>query len=202
MAYKVFTNGSVLNASEINDNLMNQSVMVFSNSAARSAAITSPVEGMVTYLEDSDRFETYVTSWIPILSAGSGIAFTPTWTNLTVGNGVYNRCHYTIAGKTVTLAIDFTFGSTTAITGNLSLDLPAELTFAASAKTGVIEGTFLDSGSARYSAMPRLASTNSIVIRGTVVSGTRIIESSIGATAPFTWTTGDKIEIGATFEVA
>ena len=57
MAYKVFTNGSVLQASEINDNLMRQSVMVFGNAAARTAAITSPVEGMVTYLESTDRIE-------------------------------------------------------------------------------------------------------------------------------------------------
>ena len=59
VAYKVFTNGSVLNASEINDNLMRQSVMVFSNAAARTAAITSPVEGMLTWLEDTNRYESY-----------------------------------------------------------------------------------------------------------------------------------------------
>jgi hypothetical protein len=57
VAYKVFTNGSVLNASEINDNLMNQSVMVFSNSTARAAALTAPVEGMLTWLEDVNRYE-------------------------------------------------------------------------------------------------------------------------------------------------
>jgi hypothetical protein len=54
VAYKVFTNGSVLQASEINDNLMKQAVAVFSNAAARTAAITSPVEGQLTYLEDTD----------------------------------------------------------------------------------------------------------------------------------------------------
>jgi hypothetical protein len=59
VAYKVFTNGSVLQASEINDNLMRQSVMVFSNAAARTAAITSPVEGMLTWLEDSNRYESF-----------------------------------------------------------------------------------------------------------------------------------------------
>ena len=57
MAYKVFTNGSVLNASEINDNLMNQSVMVFSNSTARAAALTSPLEGMLTWLQDTNKYE-------------------------------------------------------------------------------------------------------------------------------------------------
>jgi hypothetical protein len=59
VAYKVFSNGSVLNASEINDNLMNQSVMVFSNSTARAAALTAPVEGMLTWLEDVNRYESY-----------------------------------------------------------------------------------------------------------------------------------------------
>ena len=59
MAYKVFTNGSVLQASEINDNLMRQSVIVFSNAAARTAAITSPIEGMLTWLEDVNRYESY-----------------------------------------------------------------------------------------------------------------------------------------------
>jgi hypothetical protein len=57
MAYKVFTNGSVLNASEINLNLMNQMVMVFSNSTARSAALTSPTAGMLTYLVDTNSFQ-------------------------------------------------------------------------------------------------------------------------------------------------
>jgi hypothetical protein len=74
VAYKVFTNGSVLNASEINDNLMNQSVMVFSNSTARSAALTSPVEGMITYLEDTSAYESYDgTSWVGFGGGGSGI---------------------------------------------------------------------------------------------------------------------------------
>jgi hypothetical protein len=59
VAYKVFTNGSTLQASEINDNLMRQSVMVFSNAAARTAAITVPLEGMLTWLEDVNRYESY-----------------------------------------------------------------------------------------------------------------------------------------------
>jgi hypothetical protein len=59
VAYKVFTNGSVLQASEINDNLMQQSTAVFSNAAARTAAITSPVEGQLTYLEDTNQYASW-----------------------------------------------------------------------------------------------------------------------------------------------
>jgi len=72
VAYKVFSNGSVLNASEINDNLMNQSVMVFSNSTARSAALPTPLEGMLTWLEDVNRYEyrNGAGAWVPL---GSGV---------------------------------------------------------------------------------------------------------------------------------
>lgn len=47
---KVFTAGEVLEASEVNGYLMDQSVMVFAGTAERTAAIGTPTEGMVTYL--------------------------------------------------------------------------------------------------------------------------------------------------------
>jgi hypothetical protein len=71
VAYKVFTNGSVLPASDVNTYLMNQSVMVFSNSTTRAAALTAPVEGMLTWLEDSNKYFNYNgTAWVPL---GGGI---------------------------------------------------------------------------------------------------------------------------------
>jgi hypothetical protein len=66
MAFKVFANGFALNASELNTYLMNQSVMVFANAAARTAAFT-PTEGMVTYLEDTNALEVYNgTAWVAV----------------------------------------------------------------------------------------------------------------------------------------
>jgi hypothetical protein len=54
MAYKVFSNGDALTGGELNTYLMNQSVMVFASATARTAALPSPSEGMVTYLEDTN----------------------------------------------------------------------------------------------------------------------------------------------------
>jgi hypothetical protein len=72
MAYKVFSNGSVLNASDLNDYLMNQSVIVFNSSAARASAITSPVEGMITYLTDTDVYQFWNGSaWTSLVSSPS-----------------------------------------------------------------------------------------------------------------------------------
>jgi hypothetical protein len=74
VAYKVFTNGSTLQASEVNENLMQQSVATFSNAAARTAAITSPVEGQMTYLEDVDLISIYESgAWRTSLNPRGGI---------------------------------------------------------------------------------------------------------------------------------
>lgn len=73
MAYKVFSNGNALNASELNTYLMNQSVMVFASTTARDAALTSPTEGMLVWLEDSNKYVYYTGSaWTDLLSASAG----------------------------------------------------------------------------------------------------------------------------------
>ncbi len=80
MAYKTFVNGYPLNASELNEYLMNQSIAVFVDSTARSAAITSPVEGQFTYLTGSDVLQKWTGSaWetvggVPSLTASRAVA--------------------------------------------------------------------------------------------------------------------------------
>jgi hypothetical protein len=66
MPYKNFT-PNVLPASDVNNYLMNQSVIVFDSVAQRSATLTVPIEGMVTYLKDTNTLWFYNgTSWISI----------------------------------------------------------------------------------------------------------------------------------------
>ena len=54
MSRKVFTAGEVLAAADVNTYLMDQAVMSFAGTASRGSAIPTPVEGMTTYLEDTD----------------------------------------------------------------------------------------------------------------------------------------------------
>jgi hypothetical protein len=52
---------------------MRQSVMVFTSSTARASAITGPTEGMLTYLEDTNRFQYYSgTAWVDLTDEPSG----------------------------------------------------------------------------------------------------------------------------------
>jgi len=61
--FKVFQDGNVLTASDVNTFMMEQMIMVFASAAARDAAITSPSEGMFAFLKDTDKLTVYKTSW-------------------------------------------------------------------------------------------------------------------------------------------
>jgi hypothetical protein len=52
--FKTFTAGAVLTASDVNNYLMEQSVMYFATTAARDAAISSPEDGMVVFVGSND----------------------------------------------------------------------------------------------------------------------------------------------------
>jgi hypothetical protein len=59
--YRVFTSGEVLTASNVQNYLQDQAVMVFAGTAARSSAIGTAnfEEGMLTYLTDVDKLQVY-----------------------------------------------------------------------------------------------------------------------------------------------
>ena len=54
LGYIEFSTGDILTAAAANGYLASQTVMVFASSAARASAITSPQEGMFTFLKDTD----------------------------------------------------------------------------------------------------------------------------------------------------
>ena len=61
--FKLFENGNVLLASETQNYMMEQMIMVFADAAARDAAITSPSQGMFAFLKDVDKLTVFTTSW-------------------------------------------------------------------------------------------------------------------------------------------
>jgi len=70
--FKTFTTGEVLLSGDVNQYLMQQSVMVFDDATARSTALGANVaEGMLSYLEDTDAVEKYDgSSWVAVGGAG------------------------------------------------------------------------------------------------------------------------------------
>ena len=75
LGYIEFTTGDVLTAASANGYLASQVVMVFASAAARTSAIASPQEGMVSYLKDTNALQAYDGSaWVAI-GGSSGSTF-------------------------------------------------------------------------------------------------------------------------------
>ena len=67
LGYIEFATGDVLTAAAANGYLASQVVMVFASSAARTSAIASPQEGMISYLKDTNATQYYSGSaWVSI----------------------------------------------------------------------------------------------------------------------------------------
>jgi hypothetical protein len=69
LGFKTFVTGDVLTAADTNGYLM-QGVWVFANATARDAAVTSPQEGNMCYLKDTDAVQYYSGSaWTAVAGA-------------------------------------------------------------------------------------------------------------------------------------
>jgi hypothetical protein len=66
-----FTTGDVLSAAAANGYLASQTVMVFADAAARTSAITSPQEGMFSFLKDTNATQFYDgAAWVNLDTTG------------------------------------------------------------------------------------------------------------------------------------
>lgn len=104
LGFKTFATGDVLTAADTNGYLM-QGVWTFASAAARDAAVTSPQEGNVCYLKDTDAVMTYSGSaWVAVGGSGgmtliSTTAITATASvDLTSIPGTYNELLIVVDG--------------------------------------------------------------------------------------------------------
>ena len=75
LGYKEFTTGDVLTAADANGYLASQVVMVFASAAARTSAIASPQEGMISFLKDTNSTEYYSgAAWVAIAGGSTDIS--------------------------------------------------------------------------------------------------------------------------------
>jgi hypothetical protein len=126
---------------------------------------------------------------------GAWKSFTPSWTNLTVGNGT-NVGSYAIHGKTCVFRTTLTFGSTTSISGAVSYTLP--VTAATYSDISWIGNVRLKSAGGGFLGL--INSSGSIVVLN--AASTYLATNNLSSTVPATWTTGDTIVVTAVYEIA
>jgi hypothetical protein len=128
-------------------------------------------------------------------------SYTPTFTNLTVGNGTHSS-GYTQIGKMVYFYLKFTFGSTSAISGGVNITSLPVTPKALTAADSVGFGLLVDSGTAEYPATFEYQSSTSVSIYVQNASGTYLTHSALSSTVPFTWTTNDRLTGWIIYEAA
>lgn len=57
--FRTFTAGAVLTAAQVQNYLQDQAVMVFASASARTTALASPAQGMMSFLNDSNSYWQY-----------------------------------------------------------------------------------------------------------------------------------------------
>jgi len=138
--------------------------------------------------------------WATPSAGGTFTSFTPTWNNVTVGNGTSTGA-YTTVGDFVYGYASLTLGSTSSITGNVNLVFP--VTFSAPDEHFQSFCRYSDTGTAAYGGFGvAVLSTNSIYLTAGTASGTYLGEANVNSTVPFTWVNTDKILVNFTYRKA
>ena len=192
----LYAAGEILTAANMNISA-GTGVPVFATTTTRDAAFGGTgekvlAEGQYCYIESNNETQFYDgAAWQTVLVPWT--SFTPTWTNLTIGNGTQTWA-YQIVGDMVMVEGRTVLGSTSSITGTPTMALPVNRSLTTIMSIGT--GTLQDAGTATFQAYPISTSGTNCLFFSLLVSGTYASEASTSATVPFTWTTNDVI--GAT----
>jgi hypothetical protein len=136
--------------------------------------------------------------------AAGGFTFqtwSPSYTNLTIGNGTVTS-RYGTSGKFTYFEWTLTFGSTTSISGTPEITLP---TTPKNTGYDMWQGNvgYLDAGTNIYFGHLRIdPSTSKVLLWVDRANQTYLEYAGLDATTPFTWTTNDRISVSGQYEEA
>jgi hypothetical protein len=155
----------------------NGQVLTADSTAGTGLAWATPASGTVTY-----------TTW------------TPTYTGFTLGNGTV-VARYGTSGKFVTFTLGIQLGSTSSVTGRIKFTLPKTPKNTTLDMEQFVFTAFLDAGTRIVYGATELTSTQGDVFAMTS-DGTYVERLGTDTTIPFTWATGDVIQVTGVYEEA
>lgn len=122
-------------------------------------------------------------------------SYTPAVSGWTQGNGTLTGV-YMQAGKWVNARVAFTVGSTTTIAGTLTLSLPVSAHAVYTGGYPIGAALLLDTSlNNRYQRF-------TVATSATTVQMSDLSNARVTATVPFTWATGDTVDLQVTYEAA
>jgi hypothetical protein len=140
----------------------------------------------------------YSKSLTPTGYSQSWQSWSPTWVNLSIGNGTLVFAKYLQIGKTVHFRLKFTFGGTSSISGSVTFTLPVTASSDYTTNDTINSSVqYNDSSSTRQSGEVLISTTTTAVL----ISNPAVY-AVLSSTVPFTWATGDQILISGSYESA
>jgi len=132
---------------------------------------------------------------------GAWDTWTPSWTNLTVGNGTV-VAYYKKVGRTVYFRLTLTWGNTTSISGQVTVSLPVTSATLVARDLIAYGDVFDASATQPYSIRALWATTTTMQCWVDVANATFVSQSALNATQPITWTTSDIFQLTGFYEAA
>lgn len=121
-------------------------------------------------------------------------SWSPTWTGFTVGNATVTA-KYAVLGAKLFYNVYVSLGSTSAVTGDVSLTMPAATVRAPIGLANLIDAS---SGIGYYGVGNMSGAL--CYVRVMNAAGTYMVHSVISATVPFAWTSPDGLRVGGWYE--
>jgi hypothetical protein len=162
---------------------------------------TAPYEGQHIYETDTDKVLVWNGSaWLysatpQTTEMGAWQSYTPTWTNLTIGNGTVTA-QYSTFNKIGFLDVKLEFGSTTSITAaNARFTVPSGWTVAENPISSLCD--YLNKDIENFTGFLLRWSSTELFPNNSIVNGTYLQRGGLSSTTPFTWGTGDVMQMTA-----
>jgi hypothetical protein len=134
-------------------------------------------------------------------AAGAWTSFTPSWVNLTPGNGVVSAA-YSQFNKILFVRVKLTWGTTTSCTDPVRMTLPASLTQDTGSQEIVGFGQYTDTGVASYVGQAYVVSSTVIGLGVMNSAGTYTAANNVNNTRPHTFGNTDIMSFEFTTRLA
>lgn len=166
---------------------------------------SDPYGGQVIFETDTNIYvarDAANSVWVEGLPIGAWKTWTPTLGNLTVGSGTV-AARFVRVGRKITYHFKFTLGAGSAVGLQPSFTLPVSPHADYQNTAGDMGSVhMLDAATNSYGGIARKSVGDVVQLFCWAASGAVILTANISATVPFTWGTGDIIDVSGTYEAA
>lgn len=163
-----------------------------------------PYRGQMVFETDTNKFvaRSVTDIWQDAIPLGAWQAYTPSNTNITVGNG-NQIATFARAGRIIFLRYSLVWGNTTSYTGTVSIGLPvAAVGVGTNIQPQSLTVTLLDISARFFIGVAYTNETDATHAGIMQTTGSTNATGRVDATSPFLWTTGDILSVTGSYESA